>query len=67
MPRLDHRVPVEQRLSATEWALLRLVQDLINAVRLDVGMAPLTEQATLQQLGQLLRPTAAQGRAEGGA
>lgn len=55
MPRLDHTVPVGKRFSANERAILLLMQELVNEVRVHVGMVPLTAQAIEQRLRQILR------------
>jgi hypothetical protein len=55
MPRLDHRVPVGQQLSTEERATLLLMQDLVNHVRVHVGLAPLSAPEVEQQLRQILR------------
>jgi hypothetical protein len=64
MPRLDHTVPVNKRFSSNERAILLLMQDLINEVRVEVGMAPLSEQTIEQQLRQILRDEATRARAQ---
>jgi hypothetical protein len=63
MPRLDHTVPVEKRLSAPERALVQLMRELVNTVRTQVGLEPLSEHALAEQFRYLLRQEEAAARA----
>jgi hypothetical protein len=55
MPRLDHSVPVGKQLSTEERAIVLLMQDLVNHVRVHVGLAPMQAHEVEQQLRQILR------------
>jgi hypothetical protein len=55
MPRLTHTVAMRHRLTPTERALVLLVRELVNEVRLEAGLAPLTMPETEQRLWDILR------------
>jgi hypothetical protein len=63
MPRLDHRLANHQRLTPRERALVLLMRDLVNDVRTQAGMAPLTRAEMDERLWEMLRSTLREDRA----
>jgi hypothetical protein len=62
MPRLEHTVTAQHRLTPTERALVRLVRELVNDVRLAGGMAPLTMPELDHRLWDIIRHTIREDR-----
>jgi hypothetical protein len=62
MPRLDHRVALRQRLTSSERALVLLLRDLVNDVRTQAAMPPLSRAEIEARLVQILRSTAREDR-----
>jgi hypothetical protein len=62
MPRLDRRVVLHQRLTSSERALVLLMRDLVNDVRTQAAMPPLSRTEIEERLVQLLRSTAREDR-----
>lgn len=63
MPRLDHRVANHQRLTPRERALVLLMRELVNEVRLEAGMVPLTRAEMEHRLWEMVRNTLNEDRA----
>jgi hypothetical protein len=62
MPRLEHTVAVQHRLTPTERALVRLVRELVNDVRLEAGLVPLTTPEIDHRLWDIVRHTIREDR-----
>jgi hypothetical protein len=61
MPRMDIKGPARP-LTRSERTLTLLVQDLVNEVRVEVGMPPLTDHQVEQRLRELVRDDAKKER-----
>jgi hypothetical protein len=62
MPRLEHTVALRHRLTPIEHALVRLVRELVNDVRLESGMVPLTTPEIEHRLWDIVRHTMREDR-----
>jgi hypothetical protein len=62
MPRLDHRVATQQRLTPRERALVLLMRDLVNDVRVQAGLVPLTTAEMDHRLWDIVRATLKEDR-----
>jgi hypothetical protein len=57
MPRLDHRVASQQRLTPRERALVLLMRELVNDVRTQAGLGPVSEAEMEHRLWEMVRNT----------